>query len=357
MTESGAPATTVTWPRLLTSLIARKDLTTEETRWAMGQVMAGEATPVQLAGFLVALRAKGETVAELTGLSEEMLAHARRISVPGRTVDVVGTGGDLKHTVNISTMAALTVAGTGVRVVKHGNRASSSSTGTADVLEELGLRLDQTPERVAELAEEVGITFCFAQVFHPSMRHAGPVRIGLAVPTTFNFLGPLTNPAQPAALAIGVPDARMAALMAGVLAARGTSGLVFRGPEGLDELAAAGPSQIWWVRDGAVTEQVLDAAAELDLAQVTIADLRGGARAQNADVVRRYLAGERGPVRETVTLNAAAALVADGTLPGCGSGTLVERLRAGLGAAAAAVDDGRAAAVLQRWVEASGRDA
>lgn len=348
--------TVTTWPGLLMTLIRGGDLTAEQARWAMGQIMGGEANPVTVAGFLVALRAKGETVAELTGLADEMLAHAHRISVPGPSVDIVGTGGDLKHSVNISTMAALTVAGTGVRVVKHGNRASSSSTGTADVLEELGLRLDQPPHRVVEIAHEVGITFCFAQTFHPSMRHAAPARKGLGVPTVFNFLGPLTNPAQPRAVAIGVPDPRMAGLMAGVLAARGTSGLVFRGPEGLDELAAAGPSQIWWVRDGRVSEHVVDAAAELGLAPITIDDLRGADPAYNADVVRRYLAGEPGPVRETVLLNAAAALVADGSTPGTATGTLSERLSAGLVAAAAAVDDGRAARLLERWVVASRRE-
>jgi anthranilate phosphoribosyltransferase len=342
-----------TWPGLLTRLIAGNDLNAEQTRWAMGQVMAGEASPVQLAGFLVALRAKGETVDELTGLAEEMLAHAHRISVPGRCVDVVGTGGDLLQTVNISTMAALVVAGAGVRVVKHGNRAASSSTGTADVLEALGLRLDHPPARVAELAEEVGITFCFAPVFHPSMRHAGPVRRELGTPTAFNFLGPLTNPAQPAAAAIGAPDARMASLMAGVLAARGTSALVFRGHQGLDELAATGPAQVWWVSGGDVAEHSIDAVADLGRAPVTVEELRGGDAATNADVVRRVLAGEAGPVRETVLLNAAAALVADGSLPGTDDGDLVARLRAGLGHAAAAVDSGGAAAVLGRWVAAS----
>ena len=344
-----------TWPALLQGLISGRSLTTVEASWAMSQVMGGEANPVTVAGFLVALRAKGETVEELTGLAESMLAHAHRIHVPGRCVDIVGTGGDLKHTVNISTMAALTVAATGVRVVKHGNRASSSSTGTADVLEELGLRLDQPPSRVAELAEEVGITFCFAQVFHPSMRHAAPARKGLGVPTVFNYLGPLTNPAQPAAIAIGVPDPRMAGLMAGVLAGRGTSGLVFRGPEGLDELAAAGPSQLWWIHDGEVHEHTVDASAELGLDRITIEDLRGGASAENADVVRRYLAGEQGPVRQTVLLNAAAALAADGSLEGTGDGSLVERLAAGLRHAETVVDDGRAADVLRRWVEASRR--
>ena len=342
-----------TWPRLLSALISGRDLDADECRWAMGQVMAGEATPVQLAGFLVALRAKGETVSELSGLTQEMLAHAVRIFVPGRCLDIVGTGGDLMHTVNISTMASLVAAGAGIRVVKHGNRAASSSTGTADVIEALGVRLDQPAERVAELAQEVGITFCFAQVFHPSMRHAGATRRDLGVPTAFNFLGPLTNPAQPAAAAIGVPDARMAGLMSGVLAARGTSALVFRGFEGLDELSATGPAQVWWVRDGSVTEHVVDAVRDLGLTPITVDQLRGADAAANAQVVREVLAGRPGPIRETVLLNAAAGLVADGTLGGTGAGSLVERLRSGYDLAAAAVDDGRAAAVLERWIRSS----
>jgi anthranilate phosphoribosyltransferase len=341
------------WSGLLARLLAREDLTTADAAWAMGQVMAGEASAVQLAAFLVALRAKGETVHEVTGLAQEMLAHAHRIDVPGRAVDIVGTGGDMHHTVNISTMASLVVAGTGVQVVKHGGRAASSSSGTADVLEALGLRLDHPPQRVAELAGEVGITFCFAQVFHPAMRHAAPTRRELGVPTAFNILGPLTNPAQPAAAALGVPDARMAALMAGVLAARGTSALVFRGHGGLDELAATGPAHLWWVRDGEVVEHSLDPAADLGLTPITVDQLRGGSPEHNADVVRRLLAGEPGAVRETVLLNAAAALVAEGSTPGTGAGGLVDRLRAGLVAAAKGVDDGGAAAVLDRWVAAS----
>ncbi len=342
-----------TWPAMLRTLIAGGDLTAAETRWAMDQVMSGEASPVAIAGFLVALRAKGETVAELTGLADEMLAHAVPVAFEGRAVDIVGTGGDMLHTVNISTMAALVTAATGVTVVKHGNRASSSSTGTADVLEALGLVLDQTPGRVAEIAREVGITFCFAQVFHPSMRHAGAVRRGLGVPTAFNFLGPLTNPAMPAAAVIGAPDARLAELMAGVLAGRGTSAIVMRGDQGLDELAATGPADVWWVRDGAVEHRVFDAAAELDVPRITVDQLRGGMPDHNAGVVRAVLAGETGPIRETVLLNAAAALAADATLPGTTSGDLVDRLRAGLGHAAEAVDSGRAAGVLERWVAAS----
>ncbi len=355
MSSPAVTPTQPTWPVLLRALLAGTDLDEPQARWAMAQVMGGEASPVHLAAFLVALRAKGESVAELTALAEEMLAHARLIDVPGRCLDIVGTGGDLMHTVNISTMAAIVAAASGVRVVKHGNRAASSSSGTADVLESLGLRLDQTPERVAELASEVGITFCFAQVFHPSFRHAGPVRRELGVPTAFNVLGPLTNPARPAAAAIGCPDARLAPLMAGVLARRGVSGVVFRGHEGLDELAATGPADLWWVHDGEVEELVLDAVADLGLDPITVADLRGADPAFNADVVRRVLAGETGPVRQTVLLNAAAGLAAEGSLPGTGEGPLVDRLAAGLRLAAAAIDDGRARELLARWVDASQR--
>ncbi|HSK61248.1 MAG TPA: anthranilate phosphoribosyltransferase [Actinomycetospora sp.] len=349
-------ATAPTWPGLLVALLARRDLTTDETRWAMGQVMAGEANPIQLAGFLVALRAKGETVAEVGGLVDEMLAHAHRISVPGATLDIVGTGGDLHRTVNISTTAAFVAAGAGARVVKHGGRAVSSASGNVDVLEALGGRVDLPPARVAEIAEEAGITFCPAPVFHPAMRHAGPVRKGLAVPTAFNVLGPLTNPAQPAASAIGVPDVRLAALMAGVLAGRGREALVFRGHEGLDELAATGPAQVWWVRDGAVTEHELDPVRDLGLDAVTVDDLRGGDAASNARVARDVLSGRATEaVRQTVLLNAAAGLAVHASATGAGEGSLVDRLSTGLAAAAAAVDDGRAAEALERWVAACGR--
>ncbi len=220
-TTSDSTGAGLTWPGLLTELVAGNDLDAERTAWAMDQVMSGEVSPVRLASFLVALRAKGETVAELTGLADAMLAHASRFSVDGPAVDIVGTGGDRAHTVNISTMASLVIAGAGVRVVKHGNRAATSSSGAADVLEELGIRLDHGPDRVARIVQEAGITFCFAMVFHPSMRHAGVARKELGIPTAFNVLGPLTNPAQPRAAAIGVADARMAPLIAGVLAGRG----------------------------------------------------------------------------------------------------------------------------------------
>ncbi len=338
-----------TWAQVLTPLIARQDLTREQAAWAMGEIMRGEAPASCTAGFLVALRAKGETVDELTGLADQMLAHSQRFSVPGRSVDIVGTGGDRAHTVNISTMASLVIAGAGVTVVKHGNRAASSSSGSADVLEALGINLDLPPERVAALATDVGITFCFARVFHPSMRFVGPVRGELGVPTVFNYLGPLTNPAQPQAAAIGVADARMAGLIAGVLAGRRIDALVFRGEaDGLDELAPTGPSRLWDIRGGEVSEQVVD-WADLGIARIELEQIRGADAEHNAGVARRVLAGEPGPVRQTVLLNAAAGLVADGTLPGTGDGTLVERLLAAAAHAERSIDSGAAAGVLERW--------
>jgi anthranilate phosphoribosyltransferase len=341
-----------TWPAVLSTLLAGRDLTRDDTAWAMDQVMSGEASPVPLAGFLVALRAKGETVDELHGLVDAMLDHAVRIEVDGPCVDVVGTGGDRRNTVNISTMAALVVAGAGARVVKHGNRAASSSTGSADVLEALGVDLDLPVELVAAVAERVGITFCFAQRFHPAMRHAAVARRELAVATAFNFLGPLTNPAQPVASAIGVADPRMAPVMAGVLAARGRSALVFRGDDGLDELTTTGPSRVWWVRQGSVTEHELD-PAHLGLAPASLDDLVGGDSAYNAAVVRDVLDGARGPVRDAVVLNAAAGLVALDEATGDGTGALEDRFAAALERAEASVDSGSAARVLTDWAAAT----
>src|SRR5919106_348131 len=229
-------ATARTWPDVLSSLLGGQDLSADDTAWAMDRIMRGEAGDAQIAGFAVALRAKGETVAEISGLVRAMYEHARLIDVPGPSVDIVGTGGDGAKTVNISTMSAIVVAGTGAKVVKHGNRAASSQSGASDVLEKLGVNLDLSPQRVAEVAEEAGITFCFAVKFHPALRHVAAARKELGIRTTFNFLGPLTNPARVRAQATGVADARMAPIIAGVLAKRGSSALVFRGDDGLDEL-------------------------------------------------------------------------------------------------------------------------
>lgn len=339
------------WPTVLGTLVRREDLDGVAAQWAMGEVMAGNATPAQIAAFAVALRAKGETAAEMSGLAGGMLAAAHRIEVPGPAVDIVGTGGDRSHSVNISTMAALVVAGAGVRVVKHGNRAASSACGTADVLEELGVVLTLPPERVAQVAADVGITFCFAQVFHPAMRHAAGPRREIGIPTSFNFLGPLTNPAQPVAQAIGCADLAMAPVMAQVFADRGASALVFRGDDGLDELTISTTSSVWRVSGGEVAPTTLD-PTRLGLAQAPLESLRGGDRAHNAAVVRSLLsAQERGPIRDAVLLNAAAALAALDAAVGRSVAGLEDAMVAGLERAASAVDSGAAATLLDRWVE------
>ena len=315
----------------------------------MTEVMTGEATPVQLAGFLVALRAKGETVAELRALADVMLEHANRIDVPGPSIDVVGTGGDRMHSVNISTMASIVVAATGLRVVKHGNRAASSRSGSADVLEALGVSLTLTPDRVASVAQEAGITFCFAQAFHPSMRHAAVARRDLGVGTAFNVLGPLTNPAQPTYAAVGVADARMAPIIAGVFADRGRAASVFRGNDGLDELTLATTSTVWWVRDGQVAELILD-PADLGLDRQPVEALRGGEASHNAQVARDLLAGQPGAVRDAVVLNAGLALAtASGVRhPSATRPALNEAVRAGMTRAEAAIDSGDARRLLER---------
>lgn len=337
-----------TWPALIGRLIGRADLDSADTAWVMDQVLAGEATPAQLAGFLVALRAKGETPAEIAGLAEAMLAHARRVRVDGPAVDVVGTGGDQAHTVNISTMAAVVVAAAGVPVVKHGNRAASSASGSADVLEELGVAVDLPPAGVEATVAQVGIGFCFAPVFHPSFRHAGPVRRELGLPTAMNVLGPLTNPGQPGASLAGCADARMAPVLAEVFAGRGASALVVRGDDGLDELTTTTTSTVWVVTGGAVRTETLDPAG-FGIARATREDLRGGSPAVNAEVFRSLVGGAAGPVRDAVLLNAAGALVAfDGVpddLPGA--------FPAALERAAAAIDSGAAAELLDAWVKAS----
>lgn len=338
-----------TWPRLIGALIDGTDLTTGNTQWAMNSIMSGEASPAQIAGFLVALRSKGETVNELAGLVEAMISNATPIDIAGEKLDIVGTGGDQQDTVNISTMAALIAAGAGAKVVKHGNRAASSTSGSADVLEALGVRLDLPIPRVALNAEEAGITFCFAQVFHPSMRHAAVARRELGVPTAFNFLGPMVNPAHVQASAVGVANERMAPLVAGVLAKRGSRGLVFRGSDGLDELTTTGPSRVWEIRDGEVTAETFE-PRELGIRRATLAELRGGDATANAAVVRAVLSGAPGAARDAALLNAAAGLVAfdlDAV------GPLQQRMAAALKRAEESIESGAGAAVLDRWVALS----
>jgi anthranilate phosphoribosyltransferase len=353
--DTAAGATPVqSWPGLLGRLVAGHDLGTDDTAWVMDRVLSGEATAAQLAGFLVGLRAKGESAAEVAGLAAAMLGHARRVTVARPAVDVVGTGGDQARTVNISTMAAVVVAAAGVPVVKHGNRAASSASGAADVLEALGVAIDLPPDGVAACVDEVGIGFCFAPVFHPAMRHTGPVRRELGVPTAMNVLGPLTNPAQPPAALVGCADARLAPVIAEVLAGRGASALVVRGDDGLDELTTTTTSTVWVVGAGAVRRGTVD-AAELGVPAATRDDLRGGEPADNATAFRRVLGGEKGPVRDAVLLNAAGALVAFDGVSGGPPRDLPAALAAALGRAADAVDSGTAERLLARWADVSTR--
>ncbi len=363
MTDSTAPAppgpeSGYAWPDLLAALLRGEDVPGPAAAWAMGQVMAGEATPVQVAGFLVALRAKGETAAEVAGLVTAMLAAAVPLDIAGPALDVVGTGGDRAHTVNISTMAAIVAAGAGARVVKHGNRAASSQTGTADVLEQLGVVIALPPDAVRACVDTAGIGFCFAAAYHPAMRHAAAPRRELGVPTVFNILGPLANPAQPSAALIGCADARLAPVMAQVLADRGVRALVVRGDDGLDEITTASTTTVWdtTTGDGVVRHDRLDPVA-LGLSPATVADLRGGDAQTNAEVLRRVVAGHDTlpAVTDAVLVNAAAALVAwDAATAAHAYGSpgvcVAQRVAAALPVARAAIADGAAARVLAEWI-------
>ncbi|MCM3886900.1 anthranilate phosphoribosyltransferase [Frankia sp. R82] len=367
------------WPDLIGALLAGIPLDRAGTAWAMNQIMAGTASPAQVAGFVVALRAKGETAAEIGGLVEGMLAHAAALQVADelrvRAVDTCGTGGDRSNTVNISTMAALVVAGAGVPVIKHGNRSASSSCGSADLLAELGVVVDLPPAGVAACLPAANIAFCFARTFHPAMRHVGPIRADLGVPTAFNILGPLTNPGNPGAQSIGVADPRLAPVIAQVLADRGTRALVFRGDDGLDELSPVTTSSVWVIpgapanpagpadpTDPTARPKPSDSAGsapprrerfdprEVGIHVPDVAALRGANAPHNAAVARTLLAGEPGPVRDTVLLNAAAALVA---ADGPTQAPIAEQIAAALPRAAAALDSGAARIVLDRWIAAS----
>ena len=354
----GAGGRDLTWADVLSSVTRGEDLSSGTTSWVMDQVMTGAASDAQLGGFLTALRTKGETAQEMAGLSATMLEHAHRFEVPGPTVDIVGTGGDRAMTVNISTMSAVVMAAAGATVVKHGNRAASSRSGSADMLEALGVRLDLSPERVRQVALDAGITFCFALTFHPSMRYAGSVRRELGIGTAFNFLGPLTNPAQPRYAAVGCADARMAPLMAQVFAGRGSPAVVFRGDDGLDEITTATTSSLWWAdAAGQVHAHTLD-PRRLGLPLHPLEELRGDDAEHNAQVARDLFSGQSGAVRDAVLLNAGLALA----LVHAGESSAHPRtedevhdvVRAGVGRAAEALDSGAAARVLRRWVTATG---
>jgi len=337
---------------MIGALIRGEHLTADETAWAMNEIMDGAATPAQIAGFGVALRIKGETASEVAGLAQSMLDHAAPISIPGRTVDLVGTGGDGARTVNISTMGTIAAAAAGARMVKHGNRAASSASGTADVLEALGVVIDLPAPATEQLVAEIGAGFLFAPLYHPALRHVIVPRRELGVPTVFNILGPVANPARPAAQALGVADPRTGPILAGVLAARGCTALVFHGEDGLDELTTTAPSTVWIVHEGTVSQASFD-PADLGIPRSKPSDLLGGDPAHNAGVVRAFLSGSAGAIRETALLNAGAALAAEAGVASADG--LRPALADGYSRAAAAVDSGAAADLLDRWVSASNR--
>jgi anthranilate phosphoribosyltransferase len=349
--SSAAPAPT--WPQILGRLTERLPLMYGEAAWAMDQIMSGAATPAQIAAFGVAMKMKRPTAGEVSELADTMLSHARRVptdKIGTDTVDIVGTGGDGANTVNLSTMAAIVVAAAGVPVVKHGNRAASSLSGGADTLEALGVRIDLGPEEVARCVDEIGIGFCFAPQFHPSYRHAGVARREIGVPTVFNLLGPLTNPASPRAGLIGCAFGDLAEVMAGVFAARRCSVLVVHGDDGLDELTTTTTSTIWRVQAGTVDRLTFDPAG-FGFARAQLSELLGGDAESNAAEARSVFAGAAGPVRDAVILNAAGAMVAHAGLTS--TAEWLPSWESGLARAAQAIDSGAAEQLLTRWVKFS----
>ncbi|QAY61564.1 anthranilate phosphoribosyltransferase [Microbacterium protaetiae] len=342
------------WPDILTSILEGRDLSVAEATWAMRQVMAGAATPSQLGAFLVALRRKGETVDEVVGFRDAILEAALPLPVSADVLDIVGTGGDRVGTVNISTMAAVVAAASGVPVVKHGNKAASSSSGSSDVLAALGLDLTLAPEKVAQVLERTGITFAFASAFHPGFRHAGATRAELGIPTVFNFLGPLCNPARAEANAVGVAQLDRVPLITGVFRTRGATALVFRGDDGLDEMTTTGHTRVWEVSLGDIHEHDIY-PPDLGLPLAQLDDLIGGDPAHNAEVVRRTLAGEQGAVRDVVLLNTAAGLVSYRLFrdPTQVQRPILERLTEALRDGAEVIDSGAASAKLDAWISAT----
>lgn len=342
-TASTAPGQ-VDWPTVLGSLLGGQDLDAATTEAALAEIMAGQASDAHIAGFLVALRAKGETADELAGMARTMRAFAEPAPIAGPLVDTCGTGGSRSNTFNVSTVAAVIAAAAGARVAKHGNRAATGRCGSADLLEAWGVEIDLPGDAVAACIDELSVGFCFAPSYHPAMRHVMPTRKALGVPTAFNLLGPLSNPAGAAHQTVGVADSATAETVAGALARLGTThALVFHGAGGLDELTTAGPSTIWRVRDGAVSRELVDPAA-LGLATADVSALRGGEPADNVAIADGVLADEPGPPRDVAVLSAAAALIA---------ADLDRDWAAALARASEAVSSGAARRLRDRWVSRS----
>jgi anthranilate phosphoribosyltransferase len=342
------------WPSVLTVLLEGEDLSVSQAEWAMSRFMTGTATHAQMGAFLIALQAKGVTVDEIVGFRDAILAEAAEVPLPAMSLDIVGTGGDRFGTVNISTTAAIIAAAAGAPVVKHGNKAASSKSGSSDVLTALGVNFALGPDELREVFERTGIAFVHAARFLPGFKHVAPVRAELGVHTVFNFLGPLCNPVRPEATAAGVAELGRAPLFADLFRFRGATALVFRGDDGLDELTTTGHSHIWEVSRGALTEHDLD-PRDLGIPRASIEDLLGGTPEENAATVRRVLSGETGAVRDIVLLNAAAGLVAYDLMvhPESADRPILERLGEQLAVATRAIDSGAAIAKLDDWAAAS----
>ncbi|MEE3852412.1 anthranilate phosphoribosyltransferase [Gordonia sp. LSe1-13] len=349
---SSTDSSAYTWPQILGRVTDGVDLTIDEASWAMNEIMSDAATGAQIAAFGVGVKMKGAAPTELRGLASAMLEHATLVDVTRPAVDVVGTGGDRSHTVNISTMTSMVIAAAGVPVVKHGNRAASSKSGGADVLEALGVGISLGPADVARCVDEVNIGFCFAPVFHPAFRFTGPPRKEIGIPTVFNVLGPLTNPARPQSGLIGCAFVDLAPVLARTFADRGNSVLVVRGDDGLDELTTTTTSTVWQVVAGSVTELSLD-PADLGIARVELAALQGGDAMVNAGIARDLFAGTRGPVRDAVLLNAAGAIVAFEQREAMSGAQLRDSMGDAMTRAAAVIDNGDVARLLDRWAALS----
>jgi anthranilate phosphoribosyltransferase len=348
----------VSWPSILAKLIAKQDLDRSEASWAMSQIMAGDSSEAEIAAFMLALRSKGETVSELAGLVDVMLKQAVLLDTGNDALDIVGTGGDLVGTVNVSSMASILASAAGVPVLKHGSRSASGKTGSSEMLEVLGIKLDLSPQRVAEVFRETGITFFFAPVFHPAMRHVAPIRKQLGVPTTFNFLGPLANPAQPIATSLGVANPEIAPLMAQELAERGRFGLVFRGDDGLDELTTTTTSSVWMVTPEGVEQFQLN-PGDFGIKTASQDALLGGDAQENAQIARDLFAGntkdQLGAVRDIVILNAAGGVVAYRLAknPQLSGSSLKSLFDSALEQVTSALDSGAGASKLEQWVSAT----
>lgn len=337
------------WDGIFESLSDAKDLTSDQTSWAMSQILSGSAETEIIKKFLLSLKNKGESPQEVIDLVETMYQHAQLINIPDRCVDVVGTGGDGANTINISTAAAIITTAAGARTIKHGNRAATSKSGSADLLEAFGIDINLNAAAVAECVRKIGIGFAFAPVFHPAMKHAAQARKELGVPSIFNILGPLANPARPVAVAIGVARADLLKLVAEVLARRGCQGFVFRGDDGLDEVSVSSSTTVYAIKDGEIRLEVFD-PANLGLERISIEQLKGGTAAENVAITKRIFAGERSAYREAVLLNAAASIAA---FKGDLHLGVEQQFANGYVLAKQAVDSGAAAHLVERWAELS----